>query len=145
MAERWRSQDGNTLALFPAAVMVMFVLASMAIDAALTFSAQRQLADIASAAANDASSAVAESVYFDPDDPHYAIDPDQARARAQQTLDRRTDADRLNADCSDVAVSGDTVTVTCTGTVRQLISPARFLGLSSRDLLARATARAVQG
>lgn len=145
MRERLRDQSGNTLALFPAAVMVMFVLASMAIDAALTFSAQRSLADIASAAANDASTAVAEAVYFDPDDPRFAIDPEQARARVQGTLDRRTDADELAARCDQVEVAGDTVTVTCTGTVRQLISPARFLGVTDRDIRARATAVAVQG
>lgn len=145
MRRRLRDESGNTLALFPAAVMVMFVLASMAIDAALTFSAQRRLADIASAAANDASSAVAESVYFDPDDPRFAIDPAQAATRVQQTLANRPDADELRATCPDVDVSGDTVTVTCTGTVRQLISPARFLGVTDRDIRARATARAVRG
>ena len=145
MRDRLHDQSGNTLALFPAAVMVMFVLASMAIDAALTFSAQRSLADIASAAANDASTAVAETRYFDPDDPQFAIDPDRARARVQATLDARTDADELSAQCDQVVVDVATVTVTCTGTVRQLISPARFLGVTDRDLRARATARAVQG
>lgn len=144
MGDRVHDQSGNTLALFPAAVMVMFVLASMAIDAALTFSAQRQLADVASAAANDAASAVAERVY-DPDDPHVALDPARARARVQATLERRTDVEELDADCADTVVDGDTVTVTCTGTVRQLVSPARFLGVVSRDVTARATARAVPG
>lgn len=145
MRRRLHDESGNTLALFPAAVMVMFVLASMAIDAALTFSAQRRLADIASAAANDASSAVAESVYFDPDDPRFEIDPVQAVDRVEDTLRHRPDADELNASCTNVDVSGDTVTVTCTGTVRQLISPARFLGVTDRDIRARATARAVRG
>lgn len=145
MRERLCCEDGNTLALFPAAVMVMFVLASLAIDAALTFSAQRALADIASAAANDASTAVDEAVYFDPDDPHFAIDRAQASTRVQETVARRIDADELAATCEVARVDGDTVTVACSGTVRQLISPARFLGVTDRDISARATARAVQG
>ena len=145
MRDRLRDDAGNTLALFPAAVMVMFVLASIAIDAALTFSAQRALADIASAAANDAATAVDESVYFDSDDPHFAIDRAQANARVQETLARRTDTDELSAACEVAEIDGATVTVACSGTVRQLVSPARFLGVTDRDIAARATARAVQG
>ena len=145
MRDRLRREDGNTLALVPAAVLVMFVLASMAIDAALTFSAQRRLDDIAAAAANDAVSALDESVYVAAADAGWAVDPVQARERVDAVLARRTDTTELSADCSDLDVAGDTVTVTCTGEVRQLISPARFLGVTSRDLRARATARAVPG
>lgn len=140
MGSRWRAQDGNTLALFPAAVMVMFVLASMAIDAALTFSAQRQLADIAAAAANDAATALGDSPWTG--DPDVAVDPVEAAHRVAASVDRRTDADELQASCRpQVPPDGSTVTVTCTGRVRQLISPMRFLGVGTRDLRARATAR----
>ena len=144
MADRWHAQDGNTLALFPAAVMVMFVLASLAIDAALTFSAQRALADIAAAAANDAASAFADESFFVHGE--VVLDPAQVRERVDQTLARRTDVDELQASCTASLANGGTqAVVECTGTVRQLVSPARFLGVTSRDIAARATATPVVG
>ena len=144
MGERLRDESGNTLALFPAAVMVMFVLASMAIDAALTFSAQRALSDIATAAANDAASAFADEVYFV--EGVVELDPVQVQDRTDATLANRPDADRLNASCTATLADDATqVVVDCTGRVRQLISPARFLGVMDRDIAARATPRPVAG
>jgi hypothetical protein len=141
---RWTAQDGNTLALFPAAVLVMFVLASMAIDAALTFSAHRALADIAAAAANDAASALGGSPYDD--DPGVTIDPVDAADRVAASVARRPDAAELDAACTSlVGIDGQQVTVTCTGTVRQLVSPVRFLGVMDRALEVRATATPVTG
>ena len=144
MGERLRDQSGNTLALFPAAIMVMFVLASMAVDAALTFSAQRSLADIAAAAANDAASAVADGAYYL--EGEVVLDPDQVEQRVAASLDRRTDTDELHAACTSSLTDGGTrVVVACTGRVRQLVSPVRFLGVVSRDIAATATATPVTG
>ncbi len=142
MGERLRDQSGNTLALFPAAIMVMFVLASMAIDAALTFSAQRSLTDIAAAAANDAASAVADEAYYLQG--QVVLDPAQVQQRVAATLARRTDVDELHAACTaSLADGGTRVVVSCTGRVRQLVSPVRFLGVVSRDIAATATATPV--
>lgn len=144
MADRWHDESGNTLVLFPAAVMVMFVLASLAIDAALTFSAQRQLSDIAAAAANDAASAFADEVYFT--DGEVVLDPAQVQERVAQTLAHRGDAERLEAACTaSLADAGTQVVVECDGRVDQVISPMRFLGVPSRDITARSTARPVRG
>jgi Flp pilus assembly protein TadG len=144
VGDRWHDESGNTLALFPAAVMVMFVLASMAIDAALTFSAQRQLADIAAAAANDAASAFSDETYFV--EGEVVLDPVRVQDRVAGTLARRSDADELHAACTaSLADGGAQVVVDCSGQVRQLISPVRFLGITSRDIGARATARPVAG
>jgi Flp pilus assembly protein TadG len=140
--DRWGAEDGNTLALFPAAVLVMFLLASLAIDAAITFNAQRTLADIAASVANDAASAMSPDDYYT--DQQLRIDPAAAAARSDATLARRTDAAAIDAACAVDAV-GTTVVVTCTGQVRQLISPMRYLGVATRDIQARATAIAVQG
>lgn len=140
--DRWGAEDGNTLALFPAAVLVMFLLASLAIDAAITFNAQRTLADIAASVANDAASAMSPDDYYT--DQQLRIDPAAAAARSDATLARRTDAAAIDAACEVDAV-GTTVVVTCTGEVRQLISPMRYLGVATRDIQARATAIAVQG
>lgn len=142
---RLRAEDGNTLALFPAAVLVMFILASMAIDAAVTFSAQRQLSDIAAAAANDAASAALDTTYYG--EGRFGVDPAVAGQRVDDTVGRRTDSDRLVASCNvdDISADGLSVTVVCRGTVTQLISPARFLNITSRDIRATATATAQQG
>lgn len=137
-----RDEEGNTLVLFPAAVLVMFLLASIAIDAALTFSAQRQLQDIAAAAANDAASAFEDEAYFGSGE--IRLDPVLAQQRVDGTLARRSDAGRLDAGCT-ASVTGDQVVVGCHGTVQQLISPARFLGIGSRDIAATGSARPVPG
>ncbi len=47
-------QRGSTLLLFPAAVLIMVALAAMAVDSAIAFLAQRELANATAAAANDA-------------------------------------------------------------------------------------------
>lgn len=143
MRRFWRREDGNTLALFPAAVLVMFVLTSIAIDAALTFSAQRRVADMASGIANDAASALSDESYYTGGE--IVIDPVQAQQRAEATLARRGDADRYDVACTVAAPGGDTVEVTCTGRVQQLISPMRFLDVTSRDVAATATAVPARG
>lgn len=136
-------EDGNTLVLFPAAVLVMFVLTSIAIDAAVTFSAQRQVADIASGIANDAASAFSDEAYFVGG--QVTIDPARAQQRAAAALARRGDADTHDVACTVTAPGGSRVEVTCTGRVQQLISPMRFLGVGSRDLAATASAVPVEG
>jgi len=51
-----RRQRGSVLLLFPAAVLVVIVLAAIAVDSAIAFLAQREIANAVAAAANDASS-----------------------------------------------------------------------------------------
>lgn len=141
---RLQREDGNTLVLFPAAVLVMFLLASMAIDAALTFSDQRRLADIAAAAANNAASAASDEAYFG-EGAQLAIDAGAAAQRVDAVVAARDDATRIAATCNAaVGDDGLSVTVTCHGTVAQLISPARFIDIQTRDITAQATARAAQ-
>lgn len=55
----WRArhdQRGSVLLLFPAAVLIVIVLAAIAVDSAIAFLAQREVANAVAAAANDASS-----------------------------------------------------------------------------------------
>ena len=52
-----RDEGGSTLLLVPSAVLVVFLLTSLAVDAAATFLAQRELADACASAANDAATA----------------------------------------------------------------------------------------
>ena len=57
MARRHRREDGTTLLLFPAALLIMVALAAMTVDSAIAFLAQRQLVNATAAAANDAATA----------------------------------------------------------------------------------------
>lgn len=49
-----RSESGSILLLFPAAVLIVMVLAAITVDTSLAFLGQRDLAQATSAAANDA-------------------------------------------------------------------------------------------
>lgn len=53
-APRGAGEKGSTLVLVPAAVLVLLILAALAIDSAVTFLGQRQLASACFDAANDA-------------------------------------------------------------------------------------------
>lgn len=66
-------EGGSTLLLLPSAVLVLFLLTSLAVDGAATFLAQRQLADVCVGAANDAAGV--------------ALDVDQLYGTADTTLD----------------------------------------------------------
>jgi Flp pilus assembly protein TadG len=58
-------ERGSTLLLFPAAVLIVVVLAAMAVDTSIAFLAQRELANATEAAANDAASrAIADPAFY---------------------------------------------------------------------------------
>src|SRR4051812_13668135 len=48
-----REDRGNTLLLFPVALLVVVLLGAIAVDSAATFLAQRELVEVSQAAAND--------------------------------------------------------------------------------------------
>lgn len=63
-----RPERGSTLLLFPAAVLIMMALAAMTVDSSIAFLAQRELANAAAAAANDAASeAVSDASFYEQD------------------------------------------------------------------------------
>jgi Flp pilus assembly protein TadG len=68
-----RAQRGSVLLLFPAALLVMFVLGAIAVDAALVSTQTRSLDQLAASAANDAVS--------------FGIDPAAVRATGELRLD----------------------------------------------------------
>lgn len=59
-----RSERGSALLLFPAGILIVFVLAAIAVDLSAAFLAQRELADATSAAAADAAAALAPSSFY---------------------------------------------------------------------------------
>jgi Flp pilus assembly protein TadG len=63
-----RPERGSALLLFPAAILIMMALAAMAVDSSIAFLAQRELANAAAAAANDAASrAVSDASFYQQD------------------------------------------------------------------------------
>ncbi|MEX0835049.1 MAG: hypothetical protein WD010_03090, partial [Nitriliruptor sp.] len=43
---RWRDEGGNTLLLMPVGVLILLVLGAIAVDFAIVFTAQRELANL---------------------------------------------------------------------------------------------------
>lgn len=68
MAVVRQPERGSTLLLFPAAILIMMALAAMAVDSSISFLAQRELANAAAAAANDAAAqAVSDASFYEQD------------------------------------------------------------------------------
>lgn len=133
-------ERGSVLALMPAAVLVFIVLGSLAVDASMTFLAERQVANLASSVANDAATQGIDVVHY------YAtgelvIDP----ARVQDVADAAMVGSGL-AHLSDLSietdVTGDVVAVRVQARVRSLFSRVLPGGLDSRDVAASAEATA---
>ena len=63
-----RSERGGVLLLFPAAVLVVIVLAAVAVDSSIAFLGERELANATAAAANDAAGqAVSNRAFYEGD------------------------------------------------------------------------------
>ena len=115
-SERVAAEDGNTLVLMPAAVLILLVLAAIAFDAAVVHLQQRRLADLAASLANDAVTALdLDAVYELEHGP--AADPDRAQGLAAARRAAFARDDTLQDVACAPAVAGDEVTVTCRGRV----------------------------
>lgn len=137
---------GSALLLVPAGVLVLVILASLALDAAVVFTAQRQLADAASAAANDAvTAALDEASFYDCG----ALRVDAARARQvglASVAARSADIVAASAQVTVGSAAGGrpTVTVQLDGHATTVFRPA--LGAPAhRPVSASATAVAQPG
>lgn len=110
--------------LMPAAVLVLVALAGVTVDAALVFLADRQLADAAAAAANDAVAAALDDAAFYGEG-ELRVDPATARRVVAEAVAARS-ADWLGpVDVVRVEVrAGPMVTVELAGTVRRLFGGA---------------------
>jgi Flp pilus assembly protein TadG len=82
------AERGSILMLMPAGVLVLIILGAIAVDFTVVFLAQRELANAAAAAANDAATAgLSEAAFYDSGRLH--VDPDRAREVALAAFDRR--------------------------------------------------------
>jgi len=138
-------ERGSALVLVPAGFVLLLVLAGIAVDAAVSFLGEREVADAAAAAANDA-------VVLGLDEPGFYSSGYRKLVPARvATAVQRVEAARAAGAVEDLvlvpridpAADGvPTVTVTASATVDLVITPAVVPGLGSRAVDAVATARA---
>lgn len=132
--------------MVPAAVLVLLVLAAIAVDSAIAFLAQRELANTAVAVANDAAGAALSEPAF------YAtgaggrveIDDDAARGLVREALAARAPAGIQDV-AAQVSAPGQQICVTLTGRVRYLFARAIPGAASGTTVTGRAGATAVEG
>lgn len=123
----------------PAAVLIFMMLGVFAVDAAAVFLVQRQLANAAVAAANDAVAAVDVEQFYGGGS--FELD----RLRVQQVVDEtveRLGLDGLDGLVAVATVEGDTVEVTIAARVDHLFSGTIPGGAATADVAATAVADA---
>jgi len=137
-----RDERGSVLALLPAAVVIVIVLGAIAVDGALTFLAERDVANLAASVANDAATqGLAIEVFYA--DGTLELDEELVRAVAADALAASTvsldhlDQLEIDVDLLDV----DTVQVSVSARIKTLFSRALPASVEWRSV--EATARAV--
>jgi hypothetical protein len=110
-ARRSPDERGSVLMLVPAGVLIIFVLASIAVDMSLVHLRKRQAFDLASAAANDAATAGADQAALRSG--FYVLEPGSARAVVADVVGASELAPHLAAPPS-VTVTAEGVSVEIT-------------------------------
>jgi hypothetical protein len=134
------------LLLMPAAVLIVLVLASIAVDFGIAFLGEREVASLASHAANDAVTAAL-------DEPHlratgeYRLDPDRVHDVVRATIAAASTEVELDEPIVDVLVVDGlpAVRVELTGRVDYVFAPALPGGPDGADVGASAVAVAEPG
>lgn len=113
------------LLLMPAAVLVVLVLASIAVDFTIAFLGEREAASLAAAAANDAVTAAIDDERFRAGEGLH-LDEDRARRIALATLAASsTELDDVEVEVATGTLGGEpSVTVTVRGTIDYVFAPA---------------------
>jgi hypothetical protein len=130
--------------LMPAAILVLMVLGSIAVDSARVCLAHRERGDAAAAAANDAVGAALEDAAFYRSGGALAIDPARARATVDAAVRARAPQGLMVAP-PVVTISGRQVCVSLEATVAPLFARAVPGAGGARTVRARATATAAGG
>ncbi len=86
-------ERGSILLLFPAAVLIVLVLAAITVDSSIAFLAQRELANATAAAANDAATTAVDGQAFYRDD-RIELDPYAVAAVAEERVRLALDGSR---------------------------------------------------
>lgn len=132
--------------LMPAAVLVVIVMGSIAVDFGIVFLGEREAASLAAAAANDAATAAVSDEAFRSAGA-FEIDEDRARRVVRATLQASSsEIDGLDFEVEFTSVAGEpAVTVTVRGTVEYVFAKAIPGAGDGAEVEASATAVARQG
>ena len=144
MAERSTDERASALLLMPAAVLVFVVLGAIGFDFAVVFLAEREVADLAAAAANDAAGIAVDHdrIYADGT---VSLDPVRARAVGSAAV-ADAQLEHLSAVTATVAVASGVpvVTVSVAATVARPFAAALPGGPDVTRVQASATATATE-
>lgn len=127
MRERGRHDHlgdaGSVLALVPAAVLVALLLAAIAVDGAIAFTAERRLHAAASAAANDAATYGLDEARYRATG-EYRLDPERVDTAVREALDG-FDSELVDRAAYAVTIGpdGTTVAVTLRTTADRFFGP----------------------
>lgn len=118
-------ERGSALMLMPAGVLIVLILGALAVDSAVLFLGERELADLTAAAANDAATAaISEASFYECG--RLQLDEQRAHAVAGAVAQARV-SDAVTLTRVDVDVRNDTsppeITVAAAGTVRLVFTP----------------------
>ena len=141
-----RAERGSVLMLMPAAVMIVILLGSIAVDFAIAFLGEREALSLASAAANDAAAAALDEQRFR-ETGEFVLDHDRARRIVASTLEASSsELHDLTVDVSFPIVDGtEGVRVEVTGTVDYVFAKAIPGAPDDHEVSASATAVARLG
>lgn len=103
-------ERGSVLMLFPAAILIVFVLGAIAVDASIAFLAKRELNDASAALANDlAIEAISNAGFYTSPDgrPRVVLDADFVRARSDSGELAQRARRQLDSHYRDVTAAAD--------------------------------------
>ena len=139
-----RDERGSVLMLVPAGILVLLVLGAIAVDSAVVFLAQRDLANRTAAAANDiAAAAVSDDAFYSGGD--IVVSESVADAFVDVSFAPGRRPAGFESWTADASTAGRSVTVSATAEVRYLFAPAVPGAARSTVVRARSTAVAVGG
>lgn len=133
---------GTALMLMPAGVLIVIILGALAVDSAILFLGERELADLTAAAANDAATVALDEESFYRCGRLRLVDDEAAQVAGTVAAARGSDA-VTNVQVTaavDNGASPPEVTVSATGTVRLVFTPALPGRTRSRTVDARSVA-----
>ena len=142
MAKWLDSERGTALMLMPAGVLIVLVLGALAVDSAILFLGERELADLTAAAANDAATVAIDEEMFYRCGRLRLVDDEAAQVAGTVSAARASDA-VTNVQIAaqvDNGASPPQVTVSATGTVRLVFTPALPGGTRNRTVDAASVA-----
>lgn len=120
-----RRQRGSVLLLMPAGILVVVVLGSIAVDFAIAFLGEREVASLATSAANDAVAAAVDEDHLRATG-EFRLDPARVELVVAATLEAAsTEVDLDPPAVTIVEVDGQpAVRVRLTGRIRYVFAPA---------------------